>query len=350
MGTLVLVKEQLLTGHDSHYAGGIHLFGCLASTLSQQAGWDVHTFSIATKAVIMHHAVTHSLFTQLHTHYTSCGVEVVSWEHPSGLYHHCVVPSFPPSDTTAAASASSTRSSAKASELLSAVAETCSSLAATGKTGLVLLDIDTLQHAAVPTTFLHSMSATPGKQAATLHPTSNTADLCAHHQHNTLQRQQQQQEEELQESVPFMLALAQQCCGSCPAPLHPAEGHAASTKPAHPQHKQQQHEQQGEQCCGSCPAPQHAVGHTVSTQLDHPQHQQQSQQQQGDQELEQPQLAHVNCCKSDKAAAWQLLAFVQNLHHLPFGPCGTGRNRQMYACSGDCFWDATPHGAKRPAY
>jgi hypothetical protein len=28
---------------------------------------------------------------------------------------------------------------------------------------------------------------------------------------------------------------------------------------------------------------------------------------------------------------------VQNLHHLPFGPCGTGRDRRMYPCSGKCF-------------
>jgi hypothetical protein len=236
---ILLVKQQLLTGHDSHLLGGVHLFNCLAEQLSQYHH-TLHTFSTATREVVLHHAVIHQLLPRLR--YSSSG-DVVSWERSQGLTDHVAVLQTAAADERSRAAAS----------LLAAVVQTAQQLvAATGQVGLVVLDVDTLQHAQIHNTDAASPS-TRGQAACG--PCCSCCGCVA-----ATQQQQQQQQHKVNQ-VPFMLALSRQLL-------------------------QQQ------------PLQQQALRHACHA-------------------------ASGSSSNSTLAPPWQLLAVVQNIHHLPFGPCGT---------------------------
>jgi hypothetical protein len=214
---LLLIKHHLITGHtdSSHYAGGIHLCSCIASALAASGAFSaVHTLStVPSKAVLLHHAVTHGLLPQLRSKSHGLDIEVVSWQQAPALHHTVVVGS-------------------SAGALLAAAADAVHKLSAAGQAGCVLLDIDTLQHAQVPAA--PAWPTDSSRQPPQQYPCSS---------HNA--------------TVPFMLGLAN-VLRQQPAP-------AANTGQHHPQH----------------------------------------------------------AAASSPSSPWPLLALVQNIHHLPFGPCGT---------------------------
>lgn len=234
---LLLIKHHIVTGHtDSHYAGGIHLFSCMAAALAASGAFTaVHTLStVPTKAMLLHHAVTHGVLPKLQS--TSCGdAESVSWQQAAGLHHTVIVGNGGSADPAAA---------------LLAAAAAARRLSASGQAGCVLLDIDTLQHAHV---------------AAAALPTDPTRPISSHHPPqqypcSSRNHHDEQQQPQSHAPVPFMLGLAQ------------VLRHQSST------------------CAQAAPA---NTGH-------HPQ--------------------QLRACVSP----WPLLALVQNIHHMPFGPCGTG--------------------------
>lgn len=245
---VLLVKQLFLTGHDSHFAGGVHLFNCAAQSLAAACAASVHTFSAAPKAVVVHHLVTHNLLHRLQHSSSSSrsGGDTVSWsegvDSPGDtrprLLHHHVVTQQDGSSTSSATAA-----------LLAAVSNTAKKLAAAGATGLVLLDVDTLQHASVP-------------RAITSAPRQGPQ----HHK----QQQQGEVEEEV-EQVPFMLALAQQ--------LQQCRQQQQQQQPSTSNQQQQQ---------------QPAAGFTSTSNT-----------------------------SDNSQASWRVLVLCQNIHHLPFGPCGS---------------------------
>jgi hypothetical protein len=251
--TILLVKEQVLVAHESHFAGGIHLFNCLAASLAATGRFEVHVFTAARKSLVMHHALSHGLFADLKPEQLSAAVagqiELLKWTSAEGVHFNVVVQ--PEGSTASSSSAVGPESSpnqgangriscnsnkggaAAAAAIVEAVARAAVQL---GQPCIVLLDSDRLQHVLVPGSAMIC-----------------TACSCA--------QQQQLQQQQQAVIVPFMYALAQRVKHQC--------------------------------SCQDC---------SLETQL-----QQQQQQQQ-----QQHEKRHV-----------RLLMLVQNLHHLPFGPCGT---------------------------
>jgi hypothetical protein len=245
---ILLVKGQVLVAHESHFAGGIHLFNCLAASLASSGLFELHVFTTARKSLVMHQALSHGFLGSIASLKVSAGMssqqELLKWTSTDGTQFSVVVQ--PESSTADDASASQTdkpgqadavgRSSnsssskhdAAAAALVEAVAAAAAQL---GQQCIVLLDADRLQHEVVPDTSVYGC----------------TTCSCA--------EQQQQQAQQ----VPFMYALAQR--------------------------SKQQHREQDST-------------HTLASQ--------QQQQQPG------------------MHSSPRLLVLVQNLHHLPFGPCGCG--------------------------
>lgn len=244
---LLLIKHDLVTGHtDSHYAGGIHLFSFMAAALAASGAFTaVHTLSsVPTKAMLLHHAVTHGVLPKLQST-TSCGdAESVSWQQAAGLHHTVILGNGGASAGPAAA-------------LLAAAADAVRRLSASGQAGCVLLDIDTLQHAQVPAA---ALPTDPTRPVSSRHPPQQYPCSSSSHNHHDEQQQQQQPS---QATVPFLQALAQVL-----------------------------RQQSSSSCTQTAPA--------INTGHHHPQ--------------------QLHACVSP----WPLLALVQNIHHMPFGPCGTG--------------------------
>jgi hypothetical protein len=240
---ILLIKEQVLVAHESHFAGGIHLFNCLAASLATSGLFEVHVHTTARKSLVMHHALSHGIISRLQSvklpSELSNQQELLKWTSTEGIQFTVVV--LPESSTADGSSAgahyseqagavdnsSSSSIDAAAAALVEAAAAAAAQL---GQECLVLLDADRLQHVMVPASA-----------------------------HGCLQQQQQQQQSH---TVPFMYVLAQQL-------------------------KQMNDQQQ--------------YTHNPASQQQQQQKQQYS--------------AH---------SPPKFLVLVQNLHHLPFGPCGCG--------------------------
>lgn len=288
---LVLIKEQLLTGHDSHYAGGIHLFSQLCRQLSGCSAFDVvHTLSTATKTLVLHHAITNELLHQLQTQTTSCGTEVISWKQDDRIHHHVIVRQPSAAADPAASGLNSLGGSstarAAAAAVLSALGDILQELAAQGRAGSVILDTDTLQHASVPVLWppgslptVHHAAAADGSCSSNSHTQAiNPLPESTHHAGCSTPQQaprqlQQDVEQERGTDVPFMLALSLQLQACLQAQL--------------------------------TEQPQQLITHPhTPVQL---------------QSAQEPSNGSVRQLRP----TWTLLALVQNIHHLPFGPCGT---------------------------
>jgi hypothetical protein len=113
MLSLVLIKQQAVTGHDSHIAGGIHLFGCAAATLAREL--HVHVVTAARKSLLLHHAVQHNLMRQLTAWRTPRGTEAQSWQR-GGVWMHAAV--LPDNDDVAGETTQQHSSSAAAAAAL----------------------------------------------------------------------------------------------------------------------------------------------------------------------------------------------------------------------------------------
>jgi len=77
MKHIILIKRQVLLGHDAHYAGGVHLFSCLARTLST-SGWNVQVFTICSKHLLLHYAALNGLLQQLQPSVDNSSL--ISWQ------------------------------------------------------------------------------------------------------------------------------------------------------------------------------------------------------------------------------------------------------------------------------
>jgi hypothetical protein len=134
MNNILLIKRQVLLGHDAHYAGGVHLFSCLTQTLSN-SGWNVQVFTICDKHLLLHHAAMHGLLHQLQP--SADNSSLISWQAQKHL-RYCVV-----TECDQAADA--------VQLLLRAVVDRAHQLTKQQpQPPLVLLDADALQHVLLP--------------------------------------------------------------------------------------------------------------------------------------------------------------------------------------------------------